>query len=228
MLTIICGEDNVNSRKYIQNLKSGFSSKNFEIRNIAPQQIEEMQKWFFESPSLFSEKKVFFTDNLMKYLKRTGEKLLADLEKIAAATNIEIYDWEDSLTSRDLKTIKGALVKEFKPSENIFKLLDACYPPNKKQFLQLLDSVNETLDENFIFIMLTRHIRNLILINDGAVPTRMQKWQAQKFQSLGRHWQQKKLVSFYQGLYRIEIRNKTSTNPYSVKESLEIISCYFL
>lgn len=227
MLTIICGEDNIGSRKYFQNLKATFSQKNFEIRNIQARATSELNKWLIDSPSLFTTKKVFFTDNLMKVIKKS-KNTLTEVEKISALKDTELYDWEDSLTARELKAIKGAVVREFKPTDSIFKLLDACYPSNKKQFVRLLNTLVESSDENFIFIMLARHIKNLLLIKDGQIPTGMQKWQAQKLITTTQYWEKDKLLMFYDGLYRIEIRNKTSTNPYSVKESLEILSCYFL
>lgn len=229
MLTIICGEDNVASRKYFQDIKETFSKKNFEIKNIASNEISELKKWLIESPTLFSSSRAFFVENLMKYLKKFKTKdHIKELEDIARMRDVELFDWENGLTSRDLKKIAGAVIKEFKPSENIFKLLDACFPTNKTRFINILNRVEENADENFIFTMLTRHIRNLIIIKENITPPKMQSWQASKLKLQTKFWQLNKLISFYDSLFRIEIRNKTGANPYNIKESLDILATLFL
>lgn len=228
MLTIICGENSVSSRKYFLQLKESYSKKDFEIKNITTSEISELKKWLIESVSLFSQKRIFFVENLSKFLKRFKKKdLVKELTNMAVMKDVEIISWEE-VSSRELVTIKGAQIKEFKISESIFKLLDACYPQNKVNFLKLLDQLVQDSDENFIFVMLARHIRNLILIKQGIIPQKMQSWQASRLKVQASFWPLAKLISFYTSLFRVDVRAKTNTSALSVKESLDILGCLIL
>ena len=227
MLTIICGEDTIASRNYFVSLKKDFLAKGFEIRGIKFEEIKEISRWLADSPTLFSQKKVFFSENLNKKIKKDSKNILAELQKIDKMDNVELIDWE-SVSLRELKFTRLGKTKEFKPDQSIFKLLDSLYPGNKSNFITLLERLTQDLDENFVFIMLTRYVRNLILVKDGANPAKMQSWQIYKLKSQAKHWKIENLVNFYEALFKIEIGLKTSSNPFSVKESLDILACHFL
>ena len=227
MLIIICGEDVASSRNYFNSLKKEYLAKQFEIRNVAYYEIGDIDRWLGESASLFSQKKVFFSERLNKFIKRDNKKLLEDLQKIDKMEDVELVDWEE-VSGWELKLKKIGQVKEFKPDQTIFKLLDSVYPGNRVLFISYLDKLSHNLDENFIFIMLVRYIRNLIIVKEGSVPPKMQTWQTYKLKSQTNHWKQENLVNFYQALFKIEVGLKTSSNPFSIKESLEILACHFL
>ena len=227
MLTIICGEDTSASRSYFASLKKEYSKKGYEIRDIAYQNIESINLWSSESPSLFGDKKVFFSEKLNKYFRKDNPAFTSQLQKIAKTKEIEMVDWED-VSLWELKLKKIGSVKEFKPNQTIFKLQDALYPGNRQGFISLLESLSENMDENFIFIMLVRYVRNLIIIKEGGMPAKMQSWQTYKLKSQVSHWKTENLVNFYEALFKIEIGLKTGSNPFSIKESLEILACHFL
>lgn len=227
MLTIICGEDTISSRNYFISLKKNYSGKGFEIRDIKFNEIVEITRWLADSPSLFFQKKIFFTERLNKYIKKENQKLTADLQKIEKMKDVELIDWEE-MSRWELKLKKIGYVKEFKPNETIFKLLESLYPSNRVSFVSLLDKLAQDLDENFIFIMLVRYVRNLIIIKEGEIPPRMQSWQTYKLKTQARHWKIENLVNFYEALFKIEVGLKTSSNPFSIKESLDILACHFL
>src|SRR3989344_8429546 len=227
MLTIICGEDTIASRNYFVSLKKDFLTKGFDIRDIKFEEIKEIPRWLAESPTLFFQKKVFFSENLNKKIKKDNKSMLAELQMVNQMSNADLIDWE-GVSVRELKFSKLGKIKEFKPDQSIFKLLDALYPGNRSDFIKLLGRLTQDLDENFVFIMLTRYVRNLILVKDGANPAKMQSWQIYKLKSQAKHWKIENLVNFYEALFKIEIGLKTSSNPFSVKESLEILACHFL
>ncbi len=229
MLIIICGEDSVSSRDYYLKLKGDYQNKGIEVLDVKAAEINEITKSLSDSISLFSQKLVFFTQGLNKKIsKRSSPKLFAAAEELAKKKDVQLIDWEEYTTGRELKLTKGVTVKEFKVSESIFKLLDACYPKNLKQFISLLNSLPEKVDDVFIFIMLARHIRNLLMVKLGCTSKSLQSWQAAKLKSQARFWDEEKLSSFYDGLYKIDVRVKTSNNPFSLRKSLDLLACYFL
>ena len=227
MLTIICGEDIVTSRAFLSSLKKDYLKDGVDVQAIRFDDIVEINRWLGDSLTLFSQKKVFFTEFLNKKIKRDSKKILTELTIISKLKDVELVDWED-VGSRQLKLSKIAKVKEFKPAKTIFKLLDCISPGNKNTFLNSLEQLSSSLDESFIFIMMARHVRNLILASQDILPPRMQSWQFGKLKYQARFWSSEKLVKFYEGLMRIDIASKTGKSPYSIKESIDILACYFL
>ncbi len=229
MLTIICGEDSINSRSYYLELREKYQASGNEIYDIKATEISEINKGLSESVSLFSQKLVFFTQGLNKKISKRSNPILFSLaEEIANNKDIELIDWEEYTMGRELKLIKGVTVKEFKVSESIFKLLDSCYPRNLKQFISLLYSLPERVDEVFIFIMLVRHARNLFMVKLGSASKSLQSWQVAKLKSQAYYWDTDKLGAFYDGLYKIDVAVKTGNNPFPLRKSLELLTCYFL
>jgi len=227
MITVICGEDIVSSRNYYSELKKRYREKKYEIKEVASSQIVEVQKELSESLSLFAEKIVFFTQNLNKTITR--KKSTKDLiEILAKDKQVEIVDWEDGITGRSLKIPQIAILKEFKPTRTIFKLLDSCYPTNKSEFISQLNSLSDKIEDGFIFYMLTKHIRMLLLVKSGEKPSAMFDWQLFKIKKQAGFWSLEKLVLFYENLHRIDVINKTSKNPFSTKHSLDLLAYYLL
>jgi len=228
MLTIICGEDSISSRNYFLDQQKIFAEKDFEIVNIDYKQVLELDDSEASSVSLFSQKRIYFTSGLnKKVLKKLNVKTEKTIKDIITSKEIQLFDWEEETTSRDLKSIKGIIVKEFKPSQNIFKLLDSCYPGNLKTFINSLNIVSESTEDIFIFIMLARHIRNILITKQGERLPKLMSWQVAKLANQAKYWKQENLINFYQGLHRIDVNSKTSS-PYSIKKSLDILACFYL
>ncbi|QQG43883.1 MAG: hypothetical protein HYW86_03355 [Candidatus Roizmanbacteria bacterium] len=228
MITIICGEDTVASRNYFQELKNKYSQKGFEIKDIASKDIPEAIK-SDQTVSLFSSKIIFFIANLNSFLSKSANKeLLETFEDLAKSKDVEIVDWEEDKGLRDIKIARLGKLKEFKPQKNIFQLLDALCPGNKTKFIELLNTVSEKSEDLFIFTMLARHTRSLILAHIGEFTSKIQLWQKGKLVSQTRRWQIEKLLAFYEGLFRIDLSTKTSSNVYGIKHSIEILACYYL
>ncbi len=232
MLMIICGEDSVSSRDYLIQLQESYKSKNFEIVKVRPEELEQTVLSLSNSPSLFGQERILVTENLNKRISRkTNVKLFELLEKIGKDPTIEVIDWEDSLSQREINPHTkafGVRVKEFKPEKNIFQLLDSCYPSNMKTFIFLLNQLSNPKKEMFIFIMLVRHIRNLILLKSGSNLSQLQPWQRNKLVAQTKQWSENNLTSFYDKLVAIDIATKSGKNSFGIKNSLELLSCYYI
>ncbi|MCX7956029.1 MAG: hypothetical protein N2593_02925 [Patescibacteria group bacterium] len=228
MLIVICGEDSISAFNYYSLLKKNYKEKNYEIFEINANEIENIDI-INQSSMLFSSKKIFFTKDLNKKIsKKINLKINKIVEDIIKEKNIEVIDYEEEIQGRMLKFSKNVIIKEFKPSENIFKLQESIYPGNLKNFIRILNKVSESSDEYFIFNMIVKHIRNLILTKEKIFDKKLKSWQIAKLTTQLLKWDKEKLISFYQGLYKIDLQQKTSSTPYSVKKSLEVLSCYYL
>lgn len=229
MLTIICGEDSISSYNYYSSLKKSYLDKNYEIRELSANDLENINLWMGEAQLLFSQKQVFFTQNINKKLsKKLNLKINKIVEGLIKDKKIEIISWEEDISSRFLKFPKGTKIKEFKPNQNIFKLQDALYPGNFNNFVKMLNELTKTIDENFIFIMLARHLRNLVLIKTEQESNKLQQWQLYKLKNQASKWETEKLINFYDSFHRLDVNQKTSSTPYGIIKSLDILACYYL
>ncbi len=229
MLTIICGEDSISSRNYFTDQQKILSEKEFSIVNIDYHQVLELDETGASESSLFTTKRAYFTNSLnKKVFKKMSERNEKKIKAIITSKEIQVFDWEEETSARDLKSIKGVIVREFKPSQNIFKLLDACYPGNLKIFITTLNTISESTEDIFVFIMLARHMRNILITKLGEKLPKLMSWQIAKLSNQAKYWKLENLINFYQGLHRIDVNSKTSRTPFSVKKSLEILVCYYL
>ncbi len=229
MLTIICGEDSASSRDYFFNLKKQLKDKDYEVYDLPAVQINEVLTWMSEANPLFSKSLAFFTQNLNKTLsKKTNLKQTKIVERIIKERTVDVYDWEEEVPARYLKISTGVKVKEFKPSQSIFKLLDACYPGNLKGFVSILHSLNIKTDDFFTFVMLQRHTRNLWLIAHGQAKPGLPSWQLARLKSQASKWKPEQLTNFYDALSKIDASLKTSRLPYSLSHALDILAAYYL
>lgn len=233
MITIFCGEDSVAARTAFTQTVEKYRLNQSEIIFVQSSSILEISKGMAENLSLFSSQKVFCVENLEKYSFKKSTKAKKDLvyEAIVALSldkTVTILDFEDGKQGRQLKLKDLVKVHESKPATSIFKLLDDCFPGNKLTFIASLRTVCSSQDEMFVFVMLFRHIRHLVLSLADESSAKLPPWQKYKIIGQAKKWKNQALIDFYSGLIKIEISSKTSSNPYGIKKSLEILACHYL
>jgi DNA polymerase III delta subunit len=233
VITIFCGEDTVAARTAYTQTIDKLKTADTEVLFLQPSSVLEINKGLADSMSLFSSQKIFCVENLEKYSFKKSTKAKKDLmyeTLLALSTDktIVLLDFEDGKQARQLKLKDLAKVYESKPVTSIFKLLDDCVPGNKLGFIESLRTVCETQDEMFAFVMLFRHIRLLLVTLHDGPSAKLPPWQKFKIIGQAKKWQKKALTDYYSGLIRIEISSKTSSNPYGIAKSLEILACHYL
>ena len=228
MITIICGEDFVSSRNYFTQLRSNISLNQTALSfNKLTEFLDHYEN--SAASNLFKQKSIYFLENINKQINlKTQQKLISKIEAIHQDKETVVYIWEENVSSRDIKLKKNAIIKEFKPNQTIFKLINACYPGNKLVFLSTLNSLKASLDEYFIFIMLIRHLRKLILAKDKVYGERLAPWQKSQLDSQANKWEKTNLLKYYDSFFRIDLTTKTGTNPLGILKSIDISACVFL
>lgn len=233
MITIFCGEDTVAARTAYTQAIEKLKTNDTEVIYLQPSSILEINKSLAESVNLFSSQKIFCMENLEKYSFKKSTKAKKDLVyeallSISTNKSITLLDFEDGKQGRQLKLKDLAKVYESKPSTSIFALLDNCFPGNKQIFIKSLQEVCETQEEMFVFVMLFRHVRQLVLALYDGPSVKLPPWQKYKILGQAKKWEKQMLTNFYSGLIKIEISSKTSSNPYGIRKSLEILACHYL
>lgn len=231
MLTIIAGEDTIRSREKLQELKEQYKQKGYSIDLVAVADIPDLLKNADGVTNLFGQESVYMTENASsKYKGRAKSPYKDAIQQIAKSSSIILIDWEDCKSAYDLATVKkiATTFYEAKPAKTIFELLDACYPGNLAEFLRSLEIVHASQDMGFIYALLCRHVRKLYLASQGIIDTKTPPWQRGKLAFQAKKWDSQNLMKFYEGLARIDISMKTSSTPFDLKQSVELLVCYYL
>ncbi|CAN5185902.1 hypothetical protein BH09PAT2_BH09PAT2_07210 [soil metagenome] len=231
MLTIICGEDISASRNELQALKKSYQKKGYSVKNVTASELPEIQKSNEGVVDLFGQESIYAVENLSSLYKGRGKTdYKTTIDELSKNQKLHVIDWENGKSAYELTTIKKLAhsFHEAKPSQSIFQLLDSTVPGDVNRFISILHLVNETQDSMFIYTLLWRHVRKLILAADGIFDKKTSPWQKTKLQSQVRTWKKEKLVSFYEGLVKIDFGMKTSSSTFDVRESIEILACYYL
>lgn len=233
VIYIFCGEDTISARMAFNKKLDEYRVRSAEIISLTPSSIVDLKGGAGDNLSLFAQETIFCVENLDKFSFKKSTKTKTDIQyeaisSLAHDKNIIILDFEDGKQARQLKLRELAIIEESKPPISIFKLVEDCFPGNKNLFMQALKTVCSTLDEQFVFIMLYRHVRLLVLVQSNDPSLKLPPWQKYKIISQAKKWEPQRLMDYYSGLIKIEMTSKTSTNPYGVRKSLEILACHYL
>lgn len=224
MIQIICGENSIASRDYFLEIKKNLQKQNYFISEIRPENIADLTEPETITP-LFYQNKAFFAENL--YQKISKNKKIIDKLVQLFSTKFDLYIWEEK-TKYELKSFSRFKIIEFKLEKNIFNLLDNFFPGNKESFYTMLHQIINEKNENLFFYLLTKRIRQLILVKTNQNLPLIQPWQLYRLKKQASKWSLANLVKIYQSFFSIEIDLKTSQTPYTLLQLIDITSCFFL
>lgn len=227
MIQIICGEDNSSSRMYFADEIANFKSKGFEVKGIASEELKYLENGYIDK-TLFGSTTIYISENIHKAYSRNKKTLNELLNNISKNKDLILLIWEDSVSKRDLGITASVNFKEFRPDKNIFKLIESCYPSNLKSFINTLNEIKAKTNDFFVFIMLSRHIKKLILYQLGIMPANLQSWQEIKLSNQEKYWKSDLIIDYYDKLIAIDSLIKTGKSPYTVFAYIETLSAYYL
>ena len=227
MITIICGEDISSSRLFFAGEIANFKSKGFEVKSITSEELKYLESGYAHK-TLFGSTTIYISENTHKSYARNKKALNTLLNTLSKNKDLVILIWEDSISKRDLGITADVRFKEFRPDKNIFKLIESCYPTNLKSFIYTLNEIRTKTNDFFVFIMLSRHIKKLILYQHGIMPTNLQTWQKIKLEYQQKYWKQELILDFYDKLITLDSLIKTGKTPFKVFDYLETLSVYYL
>ncbi|PIZ66370.1 hypothetical protein CO051_03590 [Candidatus Roizmanbacteria bacterium CG_4_9_14_0_2_um_filter_39_13] len=231
MLTVITGEDSIASRAKLQTLKQEFMQKGFAVTQTYIDALEEVLKSSSGVYDLFGKQSVYFVDGLSsKYKGREKTPFKEIVQKLALEKGIQIIDWENGKSAYELSGLKriASTFDEYKPGKTVFQLLEYAEPGNLKLFIDTLEVVSQSQDITFVYALLWKYIRKLIQAQNNTLESSVPSWQKQKLVYQSSKWNQKSLLQFYEKLARIDVSLKTNQTPYDLRESLELLVCYYL
>ena len=128
MITVLYGENSADSRNKFVSIRQEYVTKDYEIIELTPDVLPELDKWLFDTQLLFAPKRAFFGQNLLS--KKEHRELLKKYDNSKIETHFIL--WEESIDDKTAKyAFTTAKLELFKYPQNIFQLLDGLYQGNK-------------------------------------------------------------------------------------------------
>lgn len=221
---VYAGEDIVSSRKafldHLQSLKNDdFLVEKQEGKTLNAELLENL----LGSRTLFGEKKALAIDRFLSQPKSKDKEEI--LKKILSFENALVLFWEskDFSRSEQQKYPQEFVFKNFKLPSVLFKFLDSLAPGKSNLNLSLYRQTVSQSDANFVFLMLVRQIRLLLLAKDKKDRLKLAPWQKAKLKNQASLYEEEKLLEIYQKLLQIDYEQKTSSTAYSLKDQLELL-----
>ena len=201
------GDNIVSSRQAILAKVSQYDPKTTEVIRVEGKHIDDnfIQTNLF-SASMFQDSRLIVIENLFSLLKSESKDKI--IKSLCLATDVSVIIWENK--EIETKSYSAPFIFQvFKLPNELFSFLDRINPDNPGDSLLILEKVKDQVDENYIFLMLVRQIRLLIMAKGKETATLL-PWQVGKLQKQAEMFTENQLYGFYRQLRDIDYHQKTS------------------
>ena len=206
---IYCGDDIVSSRKAFLDYLQSLQAENFElVRTNGKDLTEELLELLSSPVSLFGQKQVLVIENLLAGQKsKDKEKIIELIGRLAC--DVVFWESKDFKKDEEEKFPKTFVFKNFKLPSVLFNFLGNLSPGKTKANLDSFHQVIRDVDPAFVFLMLVRQFRHLILASEDEL-SGMPSWQSSKLFRQAKLFKKENLLAIYGRLLEIDYKQKTS------------------
>lgn len=220
MKIILHGEDIVNSRNALYSLRKKYPG---EIINLSGKTASLTEvKQILESSSLFTSKRLLIIENL--YSRPSKKETLQLIDYLSnTKTNTDIILWENKeISPVNLKKISSKWeIKLYSLPKLLFTFLENITPFNHQNMLKLFQEVRKTNSDEFIYLMIVRQIRLLLLAKEKSL-SGIKPWLISKLTKQANKFTLTKLLEIYKKLLVIDIETKTGNPPFELNQRLDL------
>lgn len=231
MLTLIHGDDNVLSRKALNELKSKYEANEKILFNGSTVTISDLVS-VADSLSLFGQDKFIVIENMLSSpMSKEKEKILEFLKN--QKSSFQIIIWEQKEIGKTILKKYFANAKQIicQVHPILFKFLESIGEKTASQVLAMFHDLISDHEGELILSMLIRQWRNLIIAGDLGVGgfAGLPSWQANKFVKQAHFFNMKNLLISYRQLLSLDVKVKMSLSPYTLNQLLDIflVSLYY-
>lgn len=222
MIYILHGDDTAKSRKSIDDLKGDF--KFVYINGVKSSLGEILDK--ISTQSIFDEKIGFIIERFLS--KKRKLKEMIDLVQGSVPANSLIIFWEDKLLTGALPKQENTKIIEFKLPKYYFQFLDSLHPNNSYNLHRLYEDLLKSMSSEQLYYSIIKRVRQLRIVSGGDESSieetaRLAPWQVSRLKNQATKWSEKDLMDFYNRLFDIEIRMKTSNIPTTLDKYIDIL-----
>lgn len=223
MITLLNGDNIEASRLELTSMVA--SGKNKDIRTLDGKHLDEnglIQA--MESNSLFGSTILVVIENLFTPLGRKTKRIREFTQILDNnAQTIDCICWEPKELSKEtLACFKSKIVnKVFAIPKTIFIFLDGLKAGNAKALLVSIDELFATNPPELVWNMMITRMRQLIQIQSGVTPAKLQPWQTSRLTNQSRSFTMDKLVKSYKNMLEMEYALKTGFSPFTMAEMIK-------
>lgn len=218
MITILHGDNIVASRAALSSELERISSQGFALRRLETKQLTVPSlEGALGTQELFTPKVIVVIEELFSLPKsKKKDELIALLSQAA----VDVLLWEKkALTVTQLRGFPQAKVQAFKTSSAVFAWLDVLRPGNTQQNLSFFERAEQHDGAEMCFAMLSRQVRLLLQIKDGAA-MKLAPFAIAKLQKQAKMFTADQLLSIHKKLVEIDWAMKTSTSSLDLRQQL--------
>jgi len=185
---------------------------------IAPRDLESA----LGSVNLFGSQIIIIENILSRPVSKDRKSLITLLKEYVGDHNI--YLWEKKEISKAVINSLGDgwQTKVCKTPAAIFNFLDSIRPGGARESLRLMHQASVESDEVFVFIMLYRHIGELIVASSGDT-SKLIPWKRGKLVSQAKSFDENTLVTLHSSLRDIDRQVKSGKTKLSHLSQLDLL-----
>lgn len=223
---ILHGENNLASSKRLvevteQQINSGNKVISLDANNLKL----EILRQELEPADLFGNTSFVCLTGLLSGTKKKSQEKIIQFLKTQNYQNLLLYETK-SIHASTLKQFKGAIVENFKVEVDIFRFLEKIDPNQKENLLlSFQDLLVKKTEPEFIFAMLVRQIRQLIIAKTNPAQLKAPPFAINKLKQQSSAFTLDKLLDIHAGLYHIDLSIKTGKTQIDLKT---LLSNFFL
>lgn len=218
MIVVLHGDNQVTSRNRFNQLESDFTKKGWQILTFDGKNTDFNQlNLAASSGSLLGEGIVVFVEGFFTRSK----KVKIESSKLTG----NIVFWETKLLPKTIISgfPKNWVVENFAIPKLIFKFLDTLSPNHPQASLNILHSINESDESDFIIPLVAWHVRNLILAKLSPESLNVPSWKFNKLFEQANKFSEEQLFSFHRKLLELDRNSKTGANDLPLSSSLDLL-----
>lgn len=203
---LIHGADELKSYGRLQKFIEAAKSRSWEV--VYVDETNQSLLEVLRSRSLFKGERFFVLTDIKKIGKKESDWFKKNGDKIEG--NLVIYH-SGVVPIATLKSLPGGVkVEDFKLPKLIFQFLDSFVPKNAKTSINLLHQVAANEPPEFMFSLLSRHLRDLYWAKTEAKSLPYPSWRVGKLKAQAGKYKVNQLRQLIGELAKIDIEAKTS------------------
>ncbi len=222
MITLLHGDNIEASRNELTAIIA--LGKDKEIRRLDGKHLDETTFiQAMESNSLFGTNVIVVIENLFAPLGRKTKQIKGFTKILDNNTQVNCICWEPKELSKEVLSCFATKIisKVFSIPKTIFFFLDGIKPNNVKMLIQTFDELIKNNAPELAWSMMITRMRQLIQIQSGVVPAKLQSWQASRLTNQSRSFTMDKLLKSYKNMLEMEYALKTGMSPFSMADMIK-------
>jgi hypothetical protein len=225
MITILHGSHTEASRSDLMRRKN--ESRKSDIRTIDGKTADDTAiTQALESTSLFGSEVLVILERVFQNRTKTPKRIQSLAKILAGCGSTDVIIWEEKeLTPSVLNAIPGADVRLFAIPPQIFSFLDSIKPGAGSILLSKYSELIRSEAPEFIFSMLAKRLRQLILVTDSVTPPGMKPWQVNRLTTQANSFTMEQHIGMYKRLCSIEREVRSGTSAFSLEKHTELFLC---